>query len=104
MGLEIPSINIGLIRNVTVNHNAVRIEFVADEYSCIYLPGVLTEIKEKVRSVRGVRQVEIEIAKDTLWVPEMMSRETGELIKKRREELRNRNMVLPWTMRGKSPS
>ena len=65
---------LGLIYDVFVNEDMdVKILMTLTSPNCPVAETLPLEVEEKVRSIEGVRNAEVEINFDPMWTPEMMS-------------------------------
>ena len=74
---EIPVnlMDLGLIYGVDIDDDRVRITMTLTAPGCGMGPVLVDDVKERVRKVPGVREVEVDLVFDPPWSREMMSEE-----------------------------
>jgi metal-sulfur cluster biosynthetic enzyme len=74
---EIPIniVDLGLIYDVRINSGNVAIKMTLTSLNCPLAGNIEEEIKEKVSSIKGVKNVNIKIVFNPPWSPERMNSE-----------------------------
>lgn len=74
---EIPVdiVNLGLIYEVKIGNGNVKIKMTLTNPFCPVLDALIFQIKENVKKIKGVKDVDVEITFDPPWTPDKMSKE-----------------------------
>lgn len=72
--------DLGLIYDIIVKNRKVKIIMTLTTIGCPLFSVMANDIKEKVRKIKGVEDVEIELTFDPQWGPEKMSKEAKETL------------------------
>ena len=67
--LNIDVVKLGLIYNIKIENNIVKIEMTFTSPMCPYAPYLLEDIKTKVKSLKNVKDVLIDVTFDPPWQP-----------------------------------
>jgi len=74
--MHIDIVTLGLIYDIKVNDDDdVNILMTLTFPGCPYGPAIIDEINEKVKAMKGVRNVEIEVTFEPAWSPEKIDPE-----------------------------
>lgn len=68
--LNLNIIDLGLVYDVEVNEGQVDIKMTLTSPGCPAGPEILTEAEEVIRSLEGVKQVNIDLVWEPYWTPE----------------------------------
>ena len=77
---EIDIFNLGLIYGVRIDDGKVTVEMTTTSFGCPTAPFIEDMVKNTLKSINGVREVEVEWTFDPPWSPEMMTDEGRELM------------------------
>ena len=80
----------GMVREVEVDGDAVRVKLLLTEPTCIYFFEISRQIRETLAGLPGIDSVEVESMSDTLWTPDLMTPHA----RRRLEERRKRQLTL----------
>jgi len=67
--------SLGLIYNIEINGNKVKILMTFTSPMCPYGPALMDDIRRQISAVSGVGEVEVEITFSPPWGPDKMSEE-----------------------------
>ena len=67
--------SLGLIYNIEIEENKVKILMTFTSPMCPYGPALLDDVRRNVSSVSGVGEVDVEITFNPVWGPDKMSEE-----------------------------
>ena len=67
--------SLGLVYNVEVEGNKVKILMTFTSPMCPYGPALLDDVRRQVSAIDGVGEVEVEITFTPVWGPEKMTEE-----------------------------
>ena len=73
--LGISLVDLGLIYDVKVEKDEVKINMTLTTVGCPLVGMMRGDVKEKVGAMKGVKEVEVEIVWDPPWTPERISAE-----------------------------
>ena len=73
---EIPIniVDLGLIYDVKVNENKVKIKMTLTNPFCPMGNFIINDVEEKVKSIKGVSDVKVELVWDPPWTPDRMKK------------------------------
>jgi metal-sulfur cluster biosynthetic enzyme len=71
--LGVSVVDLGLIRNVDVDGGEVKLQIIFGSQCCAFHPMVAQRIHQAISELPGVKGVEIEVDRTTVWKPDMMS-------------------------------
>ena len=67
-------VDLGLVRNIEVKpDNKAIITIIFTSPACPLIKFISTQIKEKVKAIDGIEEVEVNIDKTTMWNPDMIT-------------------------------
>jgi metal-sulfur cluster biosynthetic enzyme len=72
-GSNIPLLDLGMIRDVTVDDRAITIELFLDDPSCVYVSQIMHELGLALEGVRGDRETTFIVVADEVWTPDRLS-------------------------------
>ena len=99
VGLSFTARQVGLIREISVVRGVVRLRFMADDMTCLYMPSILQEMKRRIESLEDVTRAEIEVVRDALWEPEMMNPDVRDVLKEHYADKAKKYGIEPWAAR-----
>ena len=67
--------SLGLVYNVGVEGNKVRILMTFTSPMCPYGPALMDDVRRQISAIDGVGEVEIELTFNPVWGPEKMTEE-----------------------------
>ena len=73
IGLDI--ISLGLVYNIEVNDNKVKVLMTFTTPMCPYGPVLLDDVRRHASSIEGVKEVDVEITFTPVWSPDKMTEE-----------------------------
>lgn len=76
IGLNV--VDLGLIYDIQVNEGFVKIRMTLTSPACPLGSLLVQKVREKVQSIAGVTQAEVELVFDPPWTPERLSSEARE--------------------------
>jgi len=71
--LNISIVDLGLIYDVKIKDNAVKIKMTLTTIGCPLFSLIENEIKEKLTTIKGVENVNVELVFDPPWTTERLS-------------------------------
>jgi len=79
---EIPIniVDLGLVYEVKIDKGNVYIKMTLTSIGCPLTGFIAEEVKSKVKEIKGVKEVEVDIVWDPPWTPEMMSKEARAIL------------------------
>jgi len=79
---EIPVsvVDLGLIYGIKIENGKVKVKMTLTNPFCPMSYRIIEDVKEKIRKVKGVKDVEVEITFDPPWNPNMMSKKARKLL------------------------
>ena len=66
---------LGLVYNIEIDDNKVKILMTFTSPMCPYGPALLDDVRRQVSAISGVREVDVEITFNPVWGPDKMSEE-----------------------------
>jgi metal-sulfur cluster biosynthetic enzyme len=74
---EIPVniVDLGLIYGITINKGNVKIKLGLTSPFCPMGNLLVEEVKNKVKKLKGIKEVDVELVLEPMWTPERMSKE-----------------------------
>lgn len=90
-------VDLGIVERVEVTGGTARVELLLTSPGCTYMPYIERDVEERVRSVDGVRSVEVVEVTDQIWTQERMDDEVQSV---RRERFENRMEAAGITPHG----
>ena len=73
--IPISVVDMGLVYDVKVDKDKVKIKMTLSSPGCP-MSGLITQmVKDKVESLKGVKEADIELVFEPRWTPDMMSKE-----------------------------
>lgn len=73
--IGISIVDLGLIYDVKVDKDKVHVKMTLTTPGCPMHSFMVNDAREKVKSIRGVKDVEVELVWDPPWTPDRMSKE-----------------------------
>ncbi|MAG91185.1 aromatic ring hydroxylase [Candidatus Woesearchaeota archaeon] len=67
--------SLGLVYNVDIDNNKVKILMTFTSPMCPYGPQLVDEVRRQLSSLEGIGEVDVEITFSPVWSPEKMSEE-----------------------------
>jgi ring-1,2-phenylacetyl-CoA epoxidase subunit PaaD len=80
--------DMGLIHSVDIDGGIVVVETIMTTPFCTQAPLILDAIRARISAIEGVDEVVVNIRRDLMWGPEMMSASATERLERRRERAR----------------
>jgi len=68
-------VDLGLIYDVQVKNDKVRIKMTLTTPGCPMHSFMIKDVEENVKKLKGVKEVKVELVWDPPWTPEKMSKE-----------------------------
>ena len=78
--MPINIVDLGLVYDVKVDKGNVYIKMTLTSFSCPLAGLIIEEAKNKVKEIKGVKDVNIEIVWDPPWSPERMSKKARDML------------------------
>ena len=78
--IGISLVDLGLIYDVKVDKDKVRIKMTLTTPGCPMHAMMAEDVKEKVNKIKGVKSVNIDIVFDPPWTPDRMSKEAKKML------------------------
>jgi FeS assembly SUF system protein len=80
---EIPVniVDLGLIYDVKINKNDVHIKMTLTTPGCPMHAFIIEDVKQKVKKIKGVKKVNVEIVWNPPWSPDRMSPRARRILK-----------------------
>jgi len=72
LGMDI--VEMGLIYRVSVGDGKVKIDMTLTTPTCPLAASLVSQVEEKVKEIKGVREVEVHLVWDPPWSPEMIGK------------------------------
>ena len=72
--IGISIVDLGLVYGVEVDDGKVHVKMTLTTPGCPMHSFMIQDVKEKVRSLKGVKEVKIDLVWDPPWTPERMSK------------------------------
>ena len=79
--LGVNLVDLGLIKEVRIEGDKVAITMLLTSPLCPYADILIYQIKQQVKKIGAVADVDVTIDLDTVWHPEMISKEGNERLK-----------------------
>lgn len=76
--LGISIVDLGLIYKVRRGKDKVEIEMTLTTIGCPLFPLIESSIKERLKKIKGIKDVKIKLCFDPPWTPERLSRKARE--------------------------
>jgi len=73
--IGISIVDLGLIYDVKVDKDRVHVKMTLTTPGCPMHAFMVNDSREKVKSIKGVKDVEVELVWDPPWTPDRMSKE-----------------------------
>lgn len=73
--IGISLVDLGLIYDVKIDKNKVNIKMTLTTPRCPMHSFMVNDVEEKVKKVKGVKEVKVELVWDPPWTPDKMSKE-----------------------------
>ena len=73
--LGISLVDLGLIYDVQVKNDNVQIKMTLTSPGCPMHSIMVNEVEEKVKNMKGVKSVKVDLVWDPPWTPDRMSKE-----------------------------
>jgi len=73
--IGISLVDLGLIYDIKVDKNKVHIRMTLTTPGCPMHSFMVQDVREKVKQIKGVKEVEVELVWDPPWTPDRMSDE-----------------------------
>ena len=67
--------SLGLVYNIDIEQNKVKILMTFTSPMCPYGPALLDDVRRQVSAIEGVGEVEVEITFTPVWGPDKMTEE-----------------------------
>ena len=67
--------SLGLVYNIEINGNKVKILMTLTSPMCPYGPQLMDDVRRQVSAIEGVGEVELELTFSPAWSPEKMTEE-----------------------------
>jgi metal-sulfur cluster biosynthetic enzyme len=79
---EIPInvVDLGLIYGVKINSGSVKLRITLTALGCPLSGTIIDDIKNKIRMLKGIKKVDVEIVFDPPWSPDKMSEEARKML------------------------
>ena len=68
-------VDLGLIKDVRLKGNGVSMSLILTSPLCPYVDVLIYEIKQQIKKINSIEDVEVNIDLDTVWNPDMMTEE-----------------------------
>lgn len=68
-------VDLGLIYEINVDGGNVRILMTLTTPGCPMAAGFTQEVERKIRQIKGVKKVRVDLTFDPPWIPDKMSKE-----------------------------
>jgi len=78
--IGISIVDLGLVYDVKVENERVVIKMTLTTPGCPMHHYMVNDVKEKVKSLKGVKEVRIELVWDPPWTPERMSEKAKKIL------------------------
>jgi len=78
--IGISLVDLGLIYDVKVDKDKVRIKMTLTTPGCPMHAMMAEDVKEKVSKIKGVKGVNVDIVFDPPWTPDRMSKEAKKML------------------------
>ena len=73
MGVNI--VDLGLIRRIDVNNGIAEVEMTLTTPACPAGPALVQEVRQRLASLKTIREVEVKLVWSPPWTPEQMTEE-----------------------------
>jgi metal-sulfur cluster biosynthetic enzyme len=73
--LGISLVDLGLIYDIQVKNDKVQIKMTLTTPGCPMHSFMVNEVEEKVKNIKGVKDVKVDLVWDPPWTPDRMSKE-----------------------------
>ncbi|MBI2657229.1 DUF59 domain-containing protein [Candidatus Woesearchaeota archaeon] len=73
--IQLDIISLGLVYNIEINGNKVKILMTFTSPMCPYGPALMDDVRRNVSAIDNVGEVEIEITFTPVWGPDKMTEE-----------------------------
>ena len=78
--IGISLVDLGLIYDVKVDKDKVHIKMTLTTPGCPMHSFMVQDVREKVKQIKGVKDVQVELIWDPPWTPDRMSEEVKEKV------------------------